>query len=651
MAIINNKHILFAATAALLVACGNDTVTDGSVQPTAKEEVPVTVAFADANVSTKSRAAGHDFAADDKLIAHIRHVKKGENDTYTEVGTNLSQTRTFTVGADPNMHQVGETSTYQTSAITPDQKLYWDDFSSNEGENDDNDIRTAGHGLQVEWGYCFNGNEASQKSTYTDEIQNYSISDQQGNGYQNYDLLWAKSQDMVSYLHGSSATDNTRDGLTIPYTHAMSKMTVKVTANLGFENSTDIFKDAGVLVSGLNTKGTFKASTATVTDASYTDETSSIQMHKASVSDDGKTATFECVFVPTTLKAVTEKDDVTASPLALIGDVDGNKYFVYLTQDIMKSWQLIGDNTTTKSGVNYQLNVTVKKTEVEVTAQLTDWTTVESDGDFADIHFDTDLTNVKPSEDLTDGTSYDIYRGTDTDKLAKVTTREYKTEDETSAWFNNPDIYWQDAKTNYYFRGLAKYESNKITSVGNDGTTANQGTDLLWATTAKHTGTNNSGDTETVAEGAAISPRTSHVPMTFSHAMSKVTFELKTTEDEASKVDLTDAKVTIPDLYTTGSIDVATGKITGSGDKSALENVASNTPSIVIPQKVNSKVITITLKDGTTYRYTLGDSETWEGGKSYTYTVTLQKEKIDFRSLIKEWTEQKGSGNATLDWD
>ena len=651
MAIINNKHILFAATAALLVACGNDTVTDGSVQPTAKEEVPITVAFADANVSTKTRAAGHDFAAGDKLIAHIRHVKGESIDNYTEVNANLSQTRTFTVGADPNMHQVGETSTYQTSAITPDQKLYWDDFSSNEGENDDNDIRTDDHGLQVEWGYCFNGNEASQKSTYTDEIQNYSISDQQWNGYQKYDLLWAKSQDMVSYLHGSSATDGSRNGLTIPYTHAMSKMTVKVTANLGFENSTDIFKDAGVLVSGLNTKGTFKASTATVTDGSYTTETSSIQMHKASVSDDVKTATFECVFVPTKLKVVEDKDDVSASPLALIGDVDGNKYFVYLTQDIMNSWQLTGDNTTTKSGVNYQLNVTVKKTEVEVTAQLTDWTTVERDGGFADIHFDTDLTNVDPSEDLTDGTSYDIYRGTSTNELTKVTTREYKTdEDLGSAWFNYPDIYWQDANTSYYFRGLAKYESNKITSVGNDGTTANQGTDLLWATTAKHTGTNNSGDTETVEEGAAISPRTSHVPMTFSHAMSKVTFVLQTTTD-ASKVELTDAKVTIPDLYTTGSIDVATGKITGSGDKSALENVASNTPSIVIPQDVNSKVITITLKDGTTYRYTLGDSETWEGGKSYTYTVTLQKEKIDFRALIKDWTEQKRSGNATLDWD
>ena len=650
MAIINNKHILFAATAALLVACGNDTVTDGSVQPTAKEEVPVTVAFADANVSTKTRAAGHDFAAGDKLIAHIRHVKKGNDDTYTEVNANLSQTRTFTVGDTPNMQRVGETSTYQTSAITPDQKLYWDDFSSNEGQNDDNDIRTDGHGLQVEWGYCFNGNEASQKSTYTDEIQNYSISDQQGDGYQNDDLLWAKSQDMVSYLHGSSATDNTRDGLTIPYTHAMSKMTVKVTATLGFENSTDIFKDAGVLVSGLNTKGTFKASTATVTDASYTDDTSSIQMHKASVSDDGKTATFECVFVPTELAAVTNQDDVTASPLAMIADVDGNTYFVYLTQDIMSSWELKGENTTTQSGVNYQLNVTVKKTEVEVTAQLTDWTTVESDGGFADIHFDTDLTNVKPSEDLTDGTSYDIYRGTSTDNLAKVTTREYKSEDGISAWFNYPDIYWQDAKTNYYFRGLAKYESNKITSVGNDGTTANQGTDLLWATTAQHTGTNNSDTSVTVEEGAAISPRTSHVPMTFSHAMSKVTFVLQTTTD-ASKVDLEDAKVTIPDLYTTGTIDVATGAITGSGDKSALENVTSNTATIVIPQDVNSKVITITLKDGTTYRYTLGDSETWEGGKSYIYTVTLQKEKIDFRSLIKEWTEQKGSGNATLDWD
>ena len=41
----------------------------------------------------------------------------------------------------------------------------------------------------------------------------------------------------------------------------------------------------------------------------------------------------------------------------------------------------------------------------------------------------------------------------------------------------------------------------------------------------------------------------------------------------------------------------------------------------------------------------------WLGGNKYTYTITLTKEAIQFRALIKDWTENTGSGNATLDWD
>ena len=652
MAIINNKHILFAATAALLVACGNDTVTDGSVQPTAKEEVPVTVAFADANVSTKTRAAGHDFAAGDKLIAHIRHVKKGTDDTYTEVGTNLSQTRTFTVGDTPNMKQVDETSTWQTSAITPDQKLYWDDFSSNEGQNDENDIRTDGHGLQVEWGYCYNG--ASNTNDPADVLTNWSIETDQRTSYQSSDLLWAKSQKMVGYLHKSSANDANRDGLTIPYTHAMSKATVILKAADGFDSSTGIFDNTKVQLNNMNTTGTFTASTATVSSASHTEAMNMIQMHKGEVSDDGKTATFECVFVPTELTAQNGEEK---TPFIWVNSVDNNDYKIYLTQTILDSWEITTNAKSTKSGVNYQITATLNKAKVDVTAQLTDWVTKNSDGT-AIISFQTDLKNVQVTDGgtvISDGTSYDIWWGKETTGLAKATTRKYTAAadgETTGTWSNDPELYWPDGLQKFYFRGLAKYDAdNKITSV--DGSiAATQDTDLLWATTAAHKGTNVlTNEEKNVDAGDPIDPRTSEVPMTFSHAMSKVTFELKTTEDEASKVDLTDAKVTIPDLYTTGSIDIATGKITGSGGKSALENVTSNTATIVIPQKVNSKVITITLKDGTTYRYTLGDSEKWEGGKSYTYTVTLQKEKIDFRALIKDWTEQKGSGNATLDWD
>ncbi len=647
MAIINNKHILFAATACVLAACSNNDVAEDRGQSVTKEEVPVTVAFVDANVSTNTRAAGHDFAAGDKLIAHIRHVKKkNTGDSYEAVGK-IAKTPVFTVNDNPTMTpKTGDANTYQTTDITPDSKLYWDDFSSNEDDSEENDIRTDGHGLQVEWGYCYNG--ATYTNDPTDILNNYSVETNQieDEKYKTSDLLWAKSQDMVSYLHKSSADDENRDGLTIPYTHAMSKATIILKADEGFDNSTGIFGDTEVQLHNMNVSGTFTASTATVTNASHTEATNMIRMHKASVSDDGKTATFECVFVPTEL---TEQNG-TGTPFMSIQSVDNNHYYIYLTQTILDAWGITEASKSTLSGVNYQITATLNKAKVNVTAQLTDWVTKTSEGT-AKIKFDTDLTNVTVTgggTEITEGTSYDIFRGTETTDLAKATTRTYA----DGTWSNAPEIYWKDANTAYYFRGLAKLVDDKITTV--DGkSTAEQGTDLLWATTPEHKGTNTIGSvvTETtVDEGDPIEPRTSQVPMKFSHAMSKVTFVLQTTTDD-SKVDLTEATITVPDLYTSGTIDVATGKITGSGEKAALCDVTTNASTIVIPQDVKGKAITITLKDGTTYHYTLDADATWTGGNAYTYTVTLQKEAIDFRALIKEWTEKKGSGNATLDWD
>ena len=131
--------------------------------------------------------------------------------------------------------------------------------------------------------------------------------------------------------------------------------------------------------------------------------------------------------------------------------------------------------------------------------------------------------------------------------------------------------------------------------------------------------------------------------------MSRVTFKLATTTGDDA-VGLEGAKITVPDLYTTGTIDVATGKITTTGTASALETLSA-TSHIVIPQNVKDKKVTITLADSTTYTVILGDYEAWEGGNDYTYTITLKKESISLRALIREWNKQEGSGDATLDWD
>ena len=246
-------------------------------------------------------------------------------------------------------------------------------------------------------------------------------------------------------------------------------------------------------------------------------------------------------------------------------------------------------------------------------------------------------------------------------------------------WTDNPVLYWQGEGQKRYFRGLAKLEKDGegkelITTVGGS-LEANQGTDLLWATTTKHTGTKADGTAVNYEEGDAIDPRTSAVPLQFSHAMSKVKFVLTTSADDADdKVDLTDAKVSIADVYTKGKVSMDKGII---GDRSSAETlektVTENSDGkyetedcIVIPQStsiskepVTAKTLVITLNDKTTYSLKLPECKDdngkeitfWERGNYYVYTIKLTKAAIGFRAMIKDWNKKTGSGNASLDWD
>ncbi len=621
------NQIIIVSAALSLAACSNEDVWKDSD----KTPVSVAMAFVDRENSAKTRAVDHDFESGDKLVAYLRHAQTASG--ATEGVGSFDQTVTFTVNSDATMTQVGTTDTYETSDITPNKSLYWDDFSSATY-----DIRSAGHGLQSLWGYCYNGN-ASAPSTPAD-VLTWSAATDQTAGYKTSDLLWSKEQDVVAYEH-STAVDGTRSGLVIPYTHALSKATIVLVAATGFDGA-NIFNNTTVTLSSVNVTGTFTASTAQL-GTDFT--TGSIQMHKSSVSADGKTAVFDCLFVPTVL--------TEGNAWATVSNVDGNNYTISLTSDILTNWECTAADGT-HSGVNYQLTATLKKQAIDIKAQITDWVTKEATAEGV-IKFATDLSNINPSTDLTDGTSYDIFRGTSLTGLDKVTTREYA----DGVWTNNPEIYWQNASTDYYFRGLATLSAdNKITTVGGS-LEASKENDLLWATTAKHTGKNNSGATVTVNEGAAISPRTTQVPMQFHHAMSKVTVTLGTTTDD-SAVDLTNATISIPGLIDKGTINVATGEITATTSSTSTLSALSGESHIVIPQNLAGKVMTITLQDGTTYSVTLTDValdgtstkiENWERGNAYNYTVKLSKEAILFGVFIKDWTVNKGSGDASLDWD
>ena len=643
MAIIMKKEIYrYIGTVAValgFVACAND-IGDAPSNDGGKTPIDIAVAFVDGEIVSKSttRAVDKTFEANDKLVAHLQHVQ-GTGSDASLVGS-YEKTITLTMNSNVTMSNTSDENIKQTTSFTTSESLYWDDFS------DATDyIRTEGHGLRSAWGYCYNGKEDFPESNnHTDEITWEAATDQK-TGFKTSDLLWSKTQNPVSYQHGNNSGDS-HGTITIPYTHAMSKATIVLTAGEGFGD--DAFKNTKITLKGVNIKGKFTASTATVVGTKTGEEgqyeTGDIQMQKKSTDATNKSVTFECIFVPNTLLN-------DGKLWAEINNVAGNNYEIKLTSAMLaeEKWGA----GPTKSGVNYKLAATIKKQKIDVVAQIADWINKGTSAD-GKIQFTTDLTGVDYN-DMPSGTSYDVFTSeSQTSGYSKSTTRNYT----DSKWTDEPVIYWQGEGKGLYFRGLAKYENNLITSVEGS-TTANQGTDLLWATTPQHTGKDNSGNEVTINEGAKISPRTSEVPLEFRHAMSKVKFTFATTDNDDTKVELSELTFSIDGIVNKGTIDISNGKIKlseASEDKQSL----TESEKIVIPQSLEGKNMKIKLKDGTTYTLDLPKCKVnnttteiaeWKAGESYEYTITLAKEAIQFRALIKEWNEKTGSGDASLDWD
>ena len=280
-------------------------------------------------------------------------------------------------------------------------------------------------------------------------------------------------------------------------------------------------------------------------------------------------------------------------------------------------------------------------------------------------------------------------------------------------WPNVTDKYYFRALakfnslTNSVYSISSVHDSNNATNNASADQTVTQGTiaegrDILWATTPRHYGRssdydqNNTDSYRTYEKGAAIPPRKGGVPMAFAHVMSKVTFNLEDANKDATlpagveatdydnplnpRLNLTEAKIQLTHLASEGIVNVENGDVTPSesvADKVfgndtgfnpyKLNGVVNSETSdllheyIMVPQTIeNDAILIVTLSNGTTYKLQLNTCvqeggtapiAQWLRGIHYTYTITLTKEAISFRVMIKNWDEKTGSGNANLDWD
>lgn len=667
-----SRNIILASIAAVAASCSDDTLP--GTNPDNGERTPLNVAVALSNGTPLSRAEGKTFAAGDSLYAYIRQVEWNQAtdpdfQSVTEKAADQSPSLVlFKVDNGFTMTDVDGT-TKKTSNITPTKPLYWDDFSTS-----DDPLTADGRYLQSAWGFCYNGGSPTTALDKTNGTLGWTAAaDFTPNGVlRNNDLLWSKAQKPLKYKRGTFG-GNDHGTLVIPYTHAMSMITIEVVAGEGF--TTGNLGSTTATLQAMYKSATFSAPNATVSSQAGSQ---TVKMFaRAEGTNGGKpNKVFQALVIP-------GKQLTADNLLAEIANVDGNNYKIPVTQTIIEAWSSYLDGGKLKSGINYKLTVTVAKQAISVVAQITDWTTINATGE-GEIKFNSNIVSSGVTNDITSG-SFEIFRGTHLGEsgFEDVTKAEYS----AGEWTLDPKIYWTNGTLPYYFRGLAT-TTDGTTPTATSSKDATQGTDLLWATTPAHDGIIESGGKWHFDAGVAIPPRTGDVPLQFEHAMSKITVNLSTsttgkatpTADETARaVNLSEVTVTISNLSTAGTIAITDGKITPTAiDAAVPEAVTGTTPAtvdytapikaidgkIVIPQSLVNDTypikLTIKLSDGTTYSLPLKDCkvsgsetniETWNRGNHYVYNIYVEKEAIRFVAVLKNWVEVNGGGNANLDWD
>lgn len=646
------KHIYYILGAAALTSCADDVVNGSATEYlNGKEKTPITVVTNLSASKGVTRAVDKEFEVNDALNAYIKHVTVADASANplvysadvsgTGVGPRLANFKVsaLTTGHENEADNWTNHATTSALQVTDAAGLYWDDFSNS--VDADHDLRTSGHALMVYYGYGYNGSPAygqtdSHISTALTEntgVLGWTVATDQTSGFKTSDLLYAGQQSPVAYAHGTDNTITGRDRvLTIPYTHAMSKVTIEVICDEGFKTDIDNFANTVLALKNANTTCTVTGPTKSL--SSYGTSADVTMLHIANTGDDKFThQSYSALIAPTVIKA--------GETFATITNVDGNNYTITLTDEAIKnatspanawSTQLATYNATsvtpdaatnyatangglTKPGVHYMLTVTIKKQEIKVSATIQDWEAVSATG-VGVMDFTANIVSSTTSGTAftTDGAKFNLWRATEdgvntkydenteSATVDKATTLTYSASP-TAGWTADPKIYWPNNSTSYYFRALAKYTGTNY--VGFEGEGADhtettdlkvaQGTDLVWGTTADHTGTKEEGGTQHYDKGAAINPRTSKVPMAFDHAMSKISVKLESVAG-AEAVNVNGAKISIVNIYDGGTVQLKDGSITDLKASSTMpingfEDMTSSEPNklkefCVIPQSL-----------------------------------------------------------------
>lgn len=689
------KTIIFATALAALAACSDDVATGRYSVGEEDNLVRLTTGVENApSAAMQSRAAldGH-YALQDGTAINL-YV---EGDWTGKDPSNIVKTPVYSAVKDDDADNI--------NAITRSSGdyLYWDDFGTADPDNTAN--RTKGLGiLAVAIDGVKSATSVPEAAWLSDDSSNdlqWTVTTDGTTSFKN-DLLVANN-----LYHVSDATpiyrytfDEQKELASKPeearldFKHVLSKITFKLTAGKGF---TDIHGNPGFLDTPIVTLTRNKTGESNP-EWCYTSGTVNIKTAKATnngplslskvVLDDidrtGAIVTEEAIIYPES--AFGNKD---ADVIAQINSF-GNVYYI-TAEKIRKA---IGgldashehaSKYYTLPGYNYIFNITLNKTDVVVTATITDWKTVTATEDIPEI---LPMATISwgngggTAADLKEFKFYSSY-SKDTGYDALATAKCNDGSNGTTPWDfydasdNVTKLYWPSHNTHLFFRGVSP-----------SSTTVNEQKEIAISNTKYTKGTNAAnlliGMPEISSGTMCDNPDHEHIDMSvygicarkepinlnFRYMMSQVEVILNTTSG-ADKVAIGENTVVeITNAYSSGVVSLGTREVTVSGstgnytlDADAVETDADKKKlqrrSAIVPQPLEGLKfkVTVTNANGTkdVYYSTIKDIRVesnpitkWEPGYHYKYTLTLKKTGISVTATITDWIPANGSDNVWM---
>ena len=651
--------IIYTAFLLLLVsACSEDSYPTSYTVGEADNAITLRAGLGDAGIDVQTRAT-------ETPEQHVKHTPLTPgarailriNGGWTGHTPNVvSQTTLATIGAISDKH----------NSLTMSPQLYWDDYGTADPAN------TTGRANGLTIFAASAGNYFTQKDAISEwTAYSWTLPTDQSNGWENADLLTSNN---IKYGAGGTlkfdeVKTNTANDLLI-FTHAMSKVTVNLTADEGFPltNGVPCFEtNPKVTLLGFTYSGKVDIKEKILTPT--ISATADIQCHLTTGGAGQHVATFTALVFP----GCYFNDDTEIIHL----DADGNRYIVTAAK-INEKIDEINSVKKFVQGKDYVFNIIVKKTKIIISATIKDWVQVDSDPVIPEINISADYGQIVSGNPFTK--SYDFFRsltmasGYDADAgqsgVNPAATYTYDKASSTGSW--NKTLFWPNHDTHYFFRGVYPInqtitndaQDNEVIEVKNQSYTAGTVPSDLMIALPRSTGnwTHNQ-----AVETYGICATKGTIYMNFEYAMSKVELRLKSEGTPGlDYVDLkqTGTKVEIVNGYNKGSIMLKDGLHAPftDADKGTYElttitpatGFQLNTLDAIVPQVLADNVlfkITVVNENGTSDIYTaqvnkikgaksgeaLAPITEWQHGEHYIYTLDVRKTMIKVTATITNW--------------